>query len=225
MMHDKTPPRVLVVDDDPLIVETLQGIFAEAGLANDGAAGGQEALVKLAAGSYDAVVLDAVMPDLSGPEILRQLQKSTSECPAIVYFTAYPDISAYDTYLGGADAVLIKPRPSEELVDTVRYLADKRRRRLLAAQTIETQKCQIEQLSRRGATAERTSRICHDLKKTLAETSGLTYSVRTDIKQLITPEKKEPVFAADLQATLTKLDKILASLKRLSEQVDQISEH
>lgn len=69
---------VLVVDDEPDIRETLAEILEHDGFLVDTAAGGQEALDRIAAAGYDAVLSDIRMPGMNGMELFRRLRASGS---------------------------------------------------------------------------------------------------------------------------------------------------
>jgi DNA-binding response OmpR family regulator len=69
------PPRILVADDDQALQVLLNVILSRAGFTVDFASNGLEALEKINADSYDAVVLDLILPQVSGLEILDHLQR------------------------------------------------------------------------------------------------------------------------------------------------------
>jgi DNA-binding response OmpR family regulator len=69
------PPRILVADDDQALQVLLNVILSRAGFTVDFASNGLEALEKINADSYDAVMLDLILPQVSGLEILDHLQR------------------------------------------------------------------------------------------------------------------------------------------------------
>ncbi|MEM9167685.1 MAG: response regulator, partial [Planctomycetota bacterium] len=71
-----TPIRILIVDDDPIVVESLEAVLSAAGLTVSTALGGREGLELLEQEGerFDAVVTDVVMPDLDGMELLRRVR-------------------------------------------------------------------------------------------------------------------------------------------------------
>ncbi len=79
-------PRVLVVDDDPRSVEHVAKRLEQAGMSVTRAYGGKEALAALAANPFSAMVLDLMMPEISGFDIVRQLraQAATADFPIII---------------------------------------------------------------------------------------------------------------------------------------------
>ena len=72
-------PRILVADDDRALQILLNVILSRAGFEVDFASNGRTALAKAMADSYDAIMLDLVLPDMSGNEILQQLEKGRPE--------------------------------------------------------------------------------------------------------------------------------------------------
>ena len=68
-------PRVLVADDDRQLQLLLNVLLTRAGYEVEFASDGKEALHKTIGDSYDAIMLDLILPDLSGMEILARLEK------------------------------------------------------------------------------------------------------------------------------------------------------
>src|ERR1700716_3011087 len=71
---DMNVHRILVVDDDDSTRSMILAVLHQAGFAADAAASGVEALSRLDATNYSAVVLDVVMPDISGIEVMRRME-------------------------------------------------------------------------------------------------------------------------------------------------------
>ena len=100
--------RILLVDDEPLIVKGLKFSLEQDGYETDAAADGEEALAMFRAGSYDLVLLDVMLPRLSGIEVC-QAMRETSETPIIMLTAKGEDM---DKILGlefGADDYMTKP--------------------------------------------------------------------------------------------------------------------
>ena len=110
---------VLVVDDEPKIVETVGAYLRNAGFAVTTAADGEAAVAQARARPPDLVVLDLGLPGLDGLEVARDLRR-TSSVP-IIMLTARGEET--DRVLGlelGADDYLVKPFSPRELVARVR---------------------------------------------------------------------------------------------------------
>lgn len=114
--------RVLVVDDDAAIRESLQRALGLHGFEVDLARGGGEALEQLAAQAPDAIVLDVMMPEIDGLEVCRRLRAADDSTPVLM-LTARDAVSDRVNGLDvGADDYLVKPFALEELLARLRAL-------------------------------------------------------------------------------------------------------
>jgi PAS domain S-box-containing protein len=110
---------VLVVDDDEPVLELAHEFLARAGFEVYSARGGLEALRVLEEQAVDAVVLDAVMPDLEGEEVLRRLRAVRPGLPVILV-TGFGDDATLERFVSaGVEAILRKPYEAEALIDQV----------------------------------------------------------------------------------------------------------
>lgn len=82
-------PRILIVDDDSSIRALLSIVATRAGVESDVAADGKEGLEKVAASSYDLVVLDLTMPRMNGFDFVREIRHMNPR-PAVIVLTALP---------------------------------------------------------------------------------------------------------------------------------------
>ena len=112
--------RVLVVDDDPELLQFLQDEFSQQGLSCSSANCGGDALLKLRQESFDLVVLDWTLPDFDGTEICRRLRSSGDTTPVLM-LTAHDDLDDRVQALDlGVDDYLTKPFELKELHARVR---------------------------------------------------------------------------------------------------------
>jgi two-component system response regulator ResD len=112
--------RVLVVEDDPTVAEVVHTYLVRAGFAVERAADGPTALAVAARTRPDLVVLDLMLPGLSGLEVCERLRSARPDI-AVVMLTALGEES--DRVVGlesGADDYLVKPFSPRELVLRVR---------------------------------------------------------------------------------------------------------
>ncbi len=113
--------RILVVDDDPGILNLLKRGLSYAGYTIDAAGDGGEALAKATEREPDLVVLDIMMPELDGMEVCRRLRQA-SDMP-ILMLTAKGTVADRIAGLdGGADDYLVKPFSLDELMARIRAL-------------------------------------------------------------------------------------------------------
>lgn len=114
--------RILVVDDDRAVRESLRRSLTFNGYTVDLAVDGLDALEKVAASRPDAVVLDVMMPRLDGLEVCRRLRSAGDDLPILV-LTARDSVSERVAGLdAGADDYLPKPFALEELLARLRAL-------------------------------------------------------------------------------------------------------
>ncbi|MCX6487694.1 MAG: response regulator transcription factor [Mycobacterium sp.] len=114
--------RILVVDDDRAVRESLRRSLAFNGYTVDLAEDGVEALEAITNERPDALVLDVMMPRLDGLEVCRQLRSSGDDLPILV-LTARDTVSERVSGLdAGADDYLPKPFALEELLARLRAL-------------------------------------------------------------------------------------------------------
>ena len=100
--------KILIVDDEPLIVKGLKYSLEQDGYETDSAADGEDALAKFFAGRYDLVLLDVMLPKLDGIEVCLRVREKSS-VPIIMLTAKGEDM---DKILGleyGADDYMTKP--------------------------------------------------------------------------------------------------------------------
>lgn len=112
--------QILVVDDDSELRENMCEILSEAGFAVTPAASGEEALDCLERQSFDAVLLDLIMPGLGGKEVLPLIKRQAPSV-RVIMITAFATIdNAVAAMRAGADDYITKPFKVDELLTAVR---------------------------------------------------------------------------------------------------------
>ncbi|TMD52950.1 MAG: response regulator transcription factor [Chloroflexi bacterium] len=146
LREEERQPVVLIVDDEPQIIEFLRMGFGYEGFCVGIARTGPEALQAVAAQQPDMVILDVMLPGLNGLEVAQRIRKAHDTC--IIMLTAKEDVE--DRVAGldvGADDYVTKPFAFKELMARVRAVL--RRRGLQLG----------EQLTFQGVTLNRGTRI------------------------------------------------------------------
>jgi len=116
--------RVLIVDDEPNIVASLEFLMEQAGLQVQVARNGREALERAAAFRPDLVLLDVMMPDLNGYEVCQRLRADPNLQPLRILMLSAKgrDVEVAKGLELGADGYITKPFSTRDLVAKVREL-------------------------------------------------------------------------------------------------------
>ena len=102
------PRKILIVDDEPLIIKGLKYSLEQDGYETDSAQDGEEALAKFAAEPFDLILLDVMLPKVDGIEVCQRIREK-SNVPIIMLTAKGEDM---DKILGleyGADDYMTKP--------------------------------------------------------------------------------------------------------------------
>ncbi len=113
-------PRVLVVDDDRVVLNVVLDILRDAGMEAVGAGGGREALDLFHKGDWDVVVTDVVMEDISGIDLLREIKREDRLRP-VICISGMKSFEAVVKMLRlGAHDFIYKPIEAGRLLSSVR---------------------------------------------------------------------------------------------------------
>jgi DNA-binding response OmpR family regulator len=121
-MKGMFPMKLLLVEDEAKLNESLSILMARRGFDTDTALDGITALDKIRANKYDIIVLDRMLPHLDGLSILKKIRSEGNETP-VIFLTAKD--SPVDRVAGleaGADDYLIKPFFTDELLARINVL-------------------------------------------------------------------------------------------------------
>jgi EAL domain-containing protein (putative c-di-GMP-specific phosphodiesterase class I) len=111
--------RLLLVDDDPAILQAYSRVIARHGVTVDTATNGKEAAERLSAGAFDVILSDISMPEMTGLEFLRAVRERDLDVPVIL-MTGEPGLeSAIRAVEYGAFRYLTKPVAERELWEIV----------------------------------------------------------------------------------------------------------
>ena len=114
--------RLLVAEDDPRLLKTLLHIFQSNNFSADGVSNGRDALLYARSTEYDGLVLDIMMPEMDGIQVLRELRRLGINTPAL-FLTARTEVTQRVEGLdAGADDYLPKPFATAELLARVRAM-------------------------------------------------------------------------------------------------------
>ena len=111
--------KILVVDDEVDIAELMKDILEDEGYDVEIAHDGKTAIYKIKEESFDLILLDVMMPDISGTEVCANIRNDTSA--PIIFVTAKTNLtSKLVGFEVGADDYITKPFVNEELVARVK---------------------------------------------------------------------------------------------------------
>jgi len=118
-MNSSPQRTVLVVEDEPAIRRGIVDVLTYAGYAVREAADGQEGLDKAFEAGVDLLLLDLVMPEKDGFEVLEQVRRSGSGLPVIILTARGSEDDRVRGLQGGADDYVVKPFSAKELLARV----------------------------------------------------------------------------------------------------------
>ena len=119
-------PRILVVDDEPIVCESCKRILGEEGYEVDIALSGQEAFEKMKRDTYDVVLTDLKMPGIDGMEVLRTLRKDYPET-MVIMITGFSTVeTAVEAMKLGAFDYIPKPFTPDEVSIVVKKAIERK---------------------------------------------------------------------------------------------------
>ena len=116
--------RILIIEDEEKIARFLELELNHEGYATEKASDGRTGLDKALEGHFDLIVLDVMLPELNGFEVLRRLRK-TSSVPVIMLTARDAVMDKVAGLDGGADDYMTKPFAIEELLARIRLILKK----------------------------------------------------------------------------------------------------
>jgi DNA-binding response OmpR family regulator len=207
----KSRGRILIVDDEPINLEFFDVMLSKLGFTVEKAGDGEEALAKIKTVTPDLVLLDNIMPKLSGWEVTRALKHDKAyrrwrETP-IIMFTAMTDVKdRIDGLEMGVDDYITKPFNFSEVLARIRAVLRSR------------------ELTRQLLRREKRIGVVESLNSSLV---FFTRHVREPITELL--ELTDGAKANDAKAMKTLLERlrkegreILATLDGLEEEVEEL---
>ncbi len=166
---------ILVVDDEPNIVELARLYLAQEGFTVEAVYNGEDALAKLNTTTPALIVLDLMLPDIDGFEVCRRIRKK-SEIPILMLTARKEDIDKVVGLELGADDYLTKPFNPRELVARVKAVLRRYQAGLRPGQAIEVGDLRIDSARREATINDRQLTLRtkeFDLLLTLAQNPGI----------------------------------------------------
>jgi DNA-binding NtrC family response regulator len=111
--------RILVVDDDEIIRESISALLEDAGYGVDTAENGKEGVEKSFKNFYNLALVDIRLPDMSGIALLTAMKETTPKMIKLI-ITGYPTLeNAIEAVNKGADGYIVKPFKTEQLLSAI----------------------------------------------------------------------------------------------------------
>ncbi len=218
------PARLLLIDDDTELTRLLGELLTHEGFTVDTYAGGPEAADRALRGEYSLIVLDVMLPDVNGFEVLKQIRKS-SNVPVILLTARGDEVDRVVGLEIGADDYVPKPFNARELVARIRAVlrrleprpADGDRRRIgVDDVTLDPASRSVQ---RDGEGVELTT-IEFDILQHLLESAGRTVS-REDMAEHVLGRRFDP-FDRSIDMHISKLRRKLGERPGGDERIKTI---
>ena len=202
-------PRILIVDDDRGLCAMLEEYLGPEGFVIETALTGPDGLERLGREPVDLVVLDVMLPELSGFEVLRRI-RAASRVPVIILTARGEEVDRVVGLELGADDYLAKPFSARELVARIRAVL---RRTPVdhpanGDSVLGCGPLQLDLRARRASVGE------HDLELTAAELRILELLVRADTRTVTREELMTQALGRRLLPTDRSLDTHVSNLRR-----------
>jgi DNA-binding response OmpR family regulator len=209
----KLEGRILIVDDEPINLEFFDVMLTKLGFTVEKAVDGEDALEKVRSSNPDLILLDNIMPKLSGWDVARTL-KNDKEYERfrgipIIMFSAMNEVKdRIDGFELGVDDYITKPFNFSEVLARIRAVF------------------RSQELARQLARRERRIAVVESLNNSLV---FFTQHIKKPISELIAAaDKADPSKTASMQELVGKIQsegrEILATLRGLEDEVSELEE-
>ena len=206
---DGSPIRVLLVDDEPALTNLLKMALHYEGWQIEVAGDGKEAIARYHEFGPDLLVLDIMLPDIDGLQILKMIRESEGYTPTLFLTARDSVLDRVNGLTAGADDYLTKPFSLEELVARLRGLL--RRSKAMEAPGDEVLK--VGDLRLDGASREVT-RAGESIPLTVTEFELLRYLMRNPRRAIDRAEILDRVWNYDFGGRSSVVDLYVSYLRR-----------
>lgn len=217
----ETQGSILVIDDEEGIRKGCSRVLRPAGYTVETAIGFQDGSQKIQAGQFDLILLDIMMPDGKGIDLIEPIRERDPQA-VVVLITGYATVEmAVDAIKRGAYDFISKPFSGQLLLMTVRQGLEKRRLSI-EANRLQSAEKQIAELKQAREQAERLSEfksvfanmVAHELRAPLGAAQSLVRTVLRGLAGPLNPKQEE--LLGRVEARLDGLLKLVNDLLTLA---------
>lgn len=190
---------ILVVDDEKFFQDLMAGILMSEGFEVRVAGSGEEALQACSDGQYQVVVMDLVLPDIMGTEVLSRLKEKDPDV-AVIMVTAYASMeSAIEALKAGAYDYIKKPIVKEDLIHSVERALERQRLAIRNQQLVKQLQARLEEMKSMSQEKEEVFRIL-DEGLLIMEENGRIFDLNPKALEILGPADS-PLAGTDFSAT------------------------
>lgn len=190
--------RLLVVEDEPNLLQAMLRRLKEEGYGVDGAKDGEEALAYVDTVAYDAIILDLMLPRLSGLEVLREMRNRRLLYPVLILTARDATEDKVQGLDLGADDYLTKPFSFDELLARLRAVL-RRTGQLRVGTVLKAADLEVDTIARK------VTRAGQSILLTSKEYALLEYLIRNQGQVLTRSQIAEHVWDYDFNGMSWKL--------------------
>lgn len=185
-------PTVLLVDDDPRILETGKDILEDGGYAVETAADGAETLRRIEARDFNVVILDFQLPDATGLELARKIRER-NPLTSMILMTGHASLEmAVQAIQEAVYDYLIKPVDPSQLKKTIAKALEQQSLTLENRRLLEDLKAANALMARLNALKMKMMKVMsHDLRTPLSSIRGYSELLKSGVKGKLTEVQKK----------------------------------
>lgn len=214
------PPHILIVDDDPVIIESLKMFFFDSGWEVSTASTGSTALeIMLALPDLDLVLLDLHLPDRSGLDVLERSQALGVVAPVLIISISVEDDDRIRALGLGAQDYITKPYDPDKLLDRIEQIIGLKRTDRIPPGTVVSLGDVVLDFNRgqlcRNSQTLNLDNAHRDLMRILLENRGVTVSRKRLLKEALGVDQESFTYTLTRRALYDAIDQYMGQIFEL----------
>lgn len=208
-------PRLLIVDDEVAQMTALCHTLNDRGYETVGTSSPSAALATLAAGSFDLLLSDLMMPEMDGIALLKEAQKIDKDLVAIIMTGEGTIVTAVEAMKSGAFDYILKPFKVSVILPVLARALDVRRLRIQNAVLARSVRERTAELEVANTELEAFSfTVSHDLRAPLRHIAGFAELLETELAAVITDDGRH--YLSMISKSATRLSTLIEDLLTFS---------